>query len=144
MDVTKSFMFYLRSRVFPEKSLFYFFKFLHNIFWDSCYKQLENNFWYLYCFKDNDFPFECKICRFPYFQRSLNICCSFIKILFLFKFFVVIEYLIFEYLMVLTYCYLDLYNAYQRLPLELLSGLQYLKFQILLNLVLMQKNRKKI
>ena len=47
------------------------------------------------------------------------------------------------YLIFLTYHYSDLYNAYHRLPLEPLSGPQYLQFQILLNFVLILKNTKK-
>ena len=42
------------------------------------------------------------------------------------------------------YHYLDLYNAYHRLPLEPPSELQYPQFQILLSLVLIQKNKKKV
>ena len=41
------------------------------------------------------------------------------------------------------YQHSDLYNAYHRLPLEPLSGLQYPQFQILLNMVLILKNIKK-
>ena len=48
-----------------------------------------------------------------------------------------------EYLIFWIYHYLDLYNAYHRLSLGPLSGLQYLQFQILLSLVLIQKSAKK-
>ena len=42
------------------------------------------------------------------------------------------------------YHYLDLHDAYRRLPLEPLSGLQYPQFPILLCLVLIQDSTKKI
>ena len=52
---TKNFMFYLKSIVFPHtKSLLCFSKFIPNeqlLFWDSCCKWLENNFWYSYVLK---------------------------------------------------------------------------------------------
>ena len=38
---------------------------------------------------------------------------------------------------------LDLYNAYERLPREHLSGLQYPQFQIFVNLVLIPKSAEK-
>ena len=47
------------------------------------------------------------------------------------------------FLIFLTYQYSDLYNAYHRLPLEPLSGLQYPQFKTLLNLVLILKSMKK-
>ena len=48
------------------------------------------------------------------------------------------------YLIFLMYQYSDLYNAYHRLPLEPLAGLQYPQFHILLNLVLILKSTKKM
>ena len=53
-------MVYLSVEFFYKKAFCIFFKFLHNMFWGSCCKWLENNLWYHYCFKNNNFPFQCK------------------------------------------------------------------------------------
>ena len=49
-----------------------------------------------------------------------------------------------EYQIFLMYHHLDLYNTYNRLLLEPLSGIHCLQFQIWLSLVLIQKSLKKI
>ena len=64
--------FILRVDFFQKHSLLYFFKFVHNMFWDNGYKWLKTIFLYRYWFKNNNFPFYCKVSHFPYFQYSLN------------------------------------------------------------------------
>ena len=112
--ITKGFMLYLRSGIFPNKSLLYFFKFICNMFWDTRYKWLKNNFWYRYCFRNNNFPSSVTFLIFDIFNLVEYLLHSY-------KFF--FPLLIFhckrnEYLIFLMYHYLHLYNVNHRLSLE--------------------------
>ena len=126
MVITKGFMLYLMKRVSPQKSILYFFKFIYNIFWDICYKWLENNFDIAIVLKITIFPYSVRFLIFHIFNTRWI---SFTVLWFFFPL------LIFhckrnEYLILFIYHYLDLYNINYRLSLEPLSGLQYPQFQI--------------
>ena len=130
-------MFYLRRRVIPEKSILYFFKLL-----TICFGAVVINAW----------------------KTIFDIAIVFLKIKIKNKknfFSKLVEYLlqcyknfsplsIFHfkrngYLIFLTSIFRSIQHThtYHRLPLEPLAGLQYLQFQVLLNLVLILKSAKK-
>ena len=137
--ITKGFMLYLMSRVFPQKSLLYFSKLIYNMFWDSWYERLENNFWYRIVLKIKILLYNVRFLFFHIFSTR------WMSVTVLQKFF---PLLIFhckknKYLTFLMYHYLDLYNLNHRLPLEIFSGFQYPQFQNFFSLVLIQKNTKK-
>ena len=109
--ITKSFMIYLRS--FFMKSRLCFFKFAQNMFWNSHYKWLETISDIVIVLKIMIFPYSVSFLIFHIFNIwwiSVTLCYS----LFPFSIFCCKRT---EYLIFVTYCYLDLNNAYHRLPL---------------------------